>query len=391
MGLDYAMEFADLGADIDCRWRKQAFDEDAFPTIAVEAAAKVADLDLDSLLFQQYDRLDLSYRFSDFDLRIFYNDRFRIDILYWLGSHTSIHQHAFSGAFKLLSGRSLHAEYDFSIRREVHPELLIGDLHLCNSEILEPGSIRRIETGARFIHANFHIVRPTVTMVIRTQSRTDPTPQFAYHHPYIAKEPFLGKDLRTRQERLIEFVSRTGQCNLVEHAVDTVWPDPTLIETFDILHLPVVMRDPVRLDRALARAADRHPTFATEVAATIREDLRREKGMILFRQPLSADQRFVVALLINLQSVEMILRHLAAEFPGEAPEAAAARLVAAMSAAGYLAPVPEGEVATLAEVIEGRRLPEDAPRLRGLLAEDVLRPLFSRAHRDLTTPGIGVP
>jgi hypothetical protein len=123
------------------------------------------------------------------------------------------------------------------------------------------------------------------------------------------------------------------------------------------------------------------------LAATTREDLRREKGMLLFRQPLSADQRFVVALLINLQNAEMILRHLAAEFPGEAPEAAAARLVAAISAAGYLAPIPEGEVATLTEVIEGRRLPAEAPRLCGLLAEDVLRPLFSRAHRDLTQAG----
>src|ERR1700730_8843365 len=150
MGADYALEFANVGANIDRRWRQEAFHPDAFPTIAVEAAASVAEVDLESLLIQRYNRLDLSYRFSDFDLRIFGNDRFRIEILYWLGGSTSIHQHAFSGGFKLLSGRSVHVEYDFVMRCEVHPALRIGDLHLHTSEILEPGIIRRIDRGCGF-------------------------------------------------------------------------------------------------------------------------------------------------------------------------------------------------------------------------------------------------
>ena len=81
MDSDYALEFANVGTKIDRRWRQEAFHPDAFPTIAVEAAASVADVDLERLLMQRYDRLDLSYRFSDFDLRIFADDRFRIEIL----------------------------------------------------------------------------------------------------------------------------------------------------------------------------------------------------------------------------------------------------------------------------------------------------------------------
>ena len=124
-------------------------------------------------------------------------------------------------------------------------------------------------------------------MVIRTHHDTVLEPQFAYHYPYIAVNPLSGKqDLRTRQQRLIEFVVRSGRWDLVERAIDAVWPDPTLAETLDILHLPAITSDPVRLDRTLARAADRYPAFAVEVAATTREDLRRKKGSLLFRRVL---------------------------------------------------------------------------------------------------------
>jgi hypothetical protein len=388
MDADYTSEFANIGAKIDRRWRQEAFHADAFPSIAVEAAASMAEVDIESLLVQRYNRLDLSYRFSDFDLRIFENDRFRIEILYWLGGSTSIHQHAFSGAFKLLSGRSVHVEYGFERHHNISPDLRIGDLHVRNSEILESGSIRRIDGGSRFIHANFHLVRPTVTMVIRTHCETLIEPQFNYHYPYIAIDPFFLKDLRARQQRLVELIARTGRWNLMERAIDTIWPEPTLAEFFDILQLPAIIGDPVRLDRTLARVADRYPAFAGEMAATTREDLRREKGLLLFRRISGINQRFLVALLINLPNAESILHHLAAEFPGEAPAAVAAQLLASISAAGHLPAIPEAGVPNLIAVIEGRRQREELAELSPLLGEEVLQPLFFRTTQFQLRPAI---
>jgi hypothetical protein len=222
MTIDYAAEFAALGAEIDRQWRREAFHPDSFPDIAAEAAAMVTDIEFDRLLIQAHDRLDLSYRFSDFDLRIFANDRFRIEILHWLGGSTSIHQHVFSGAFKLLAGRSIHVEYDFATRHAVHPDLLVGVLKLQRSEILEPGAVRRITRGPRFIHANFHMVRPTVTMVVRTHHDTVTEPQFDYLPPHIATNPLWNEDRRTRQRRLIDVLARTGRGELVEQALDAV-------------------------------------------------------------------------------------------------------------------------------------------------------------------------
>jgi hypothetical protein len=377
--IDYAAGFAELGAAIDRQWRREAFHPDAFPGIAAEAAAPVTDIDWAGLLIHNYDRLDLSYRFSDFDLRIFANDRFRVEILHWLGGSTSIHQHAFGGAFKLLAGRSLHVEYDFARRHAVHPDLLTGVLKLRRSEILQPGAVRRIDRGSRFIHANFHMVRPTVTMVIRTHRDTITEPQFDYLPPHIAINPLWNEDRRTRQRRLLEVLARTGRWELVEQAIEAVWPEPTLAETLDILKLPAVIGDPARLDRLLARAAERHPTCAAELEAVAREEVRRQKGMLLFRRVAGSDQRFLVALLLNLPDAEVILSHLATEFPRETPAAAAARLLTAMAAAGHLAPISQTEPESLAALIDGRRPRAETPELSHLLEEDVLRPLFSRS------------
>jgi len=214
-------------------------------------------------------------------------------------------------------------------------------------------------------------------MVIRTHHETVVEPQFEYHYPYIAIDPFFLKDLRTRQQRSIEVFARTGRWALLERAIDTVWPEPTLAETFDILHLPAIISDPTRLDRTLARAADRHPAFAVEMAAATREDLRRQKASLLFRQVSGTDQRFLIALLINLPNAELILHYLATEFPGEAPAATAARLLATISATGHLPAIPEAEVANLIAVIKGQRKPAEATELSPLLKEEVLQPLFS--------------
>jgi hypothetical protein len=380
MTIDYAAEFAGLGAEIDRQWCREAFHPDAFPGIAAEAAASVTDIDWAGLLIQNYDRLDLSYRFSDFDLHIFASDRFRIEILHWLGGSTSIHQHAFSGAFKLLAGRSLHVEYDFARRHTVLPDLLTGVLKLRRSEILKPGAVRRIDCGSRFIHANFHMVRPTVTMVIRAHCNTVPEPQFDYMPPYIAINPFSHENGRTRQRRLLDVLARTGRWELVEQAIEAVWPEPTLADTLDILKLPVVIGNPARLDRLLARAAERHPTFAAELEAVVREEVRRQKGMLLFRRVAGNDQRFLVALLLNLPDAEAILPHLATEFPGETPAAAAARLLMSIAAVGHLSPMSQMEPESVAALIDGRRPRAETPVLSRLLEEDVLRPLFSRSE-----------
>ena len=50
-------------------------------------------------------------------------------------------------------------------------------------EILRPGAVRSIEAGFGFIHALFHLERPTVTIVVRNESSGLPHPQYTYLRP----------------------------------------------------------------------------------------------------------------------------------------------------------------------------------------------------------------
>ncbi|MFD4357461.1 hypothetical protein ACFWPX_33290 [Nocardia sp. NPDC058518] len=375
--MDYAGTFSLIGAEIDQAWKQRNYDPGCFPEIAEAAAARVPAVELDELLIGHHQLLVLSYKFSDFDVRIFSNDRFRIEILVWLGGSTSIHQHSFSGAFSVLRGRSVHVEYEFDLRTEIQQELSIGDLTPRGSEILEAGDVRRIHSGSRFIHANFHITHPTVTMVIRTHQDRGSGPQLNYLPPYVAIDPTIDQDRRARQRRLIEVLARTGSPELVRRGAESLWPTrPSVAQTLDFLKMPAVVGDPELHSRSLDRAADLHPELSDELAAVSREELRRLKTRLLLPRVTGEEQQLFVALLLNLTRSQDILTHLEREFIGEAPAAAATRLLVELSSAGHLPAIPARSQQSLREVIAGDVGPETYPELSEITGSTVLRHLF---------------
>lgn len=377
MSSHHALEFAALGKKIEASWRSSGFHPNAFPEIAMSAAEGVDDVDVEGMLLAESERLDTHYRFSEFDLHIFTHERFRIEILYWVGNSTSIHQHAFSGAFKLLTGRSLHVEYAYEKHHDIHPEVSVGDLRVQRSEIMEPGAMHAIVAGPSFIHANYHMLRPTVTMVIRTLGEVSQGPQFTYRYPHFAVHPFGSQARRNRQARLLEVITRSGNRKLLERAFAELWPDPTLEETLDLLELPLVTGDPKRLARLLDRSCERHPTFAAQLVALVKADARRARAAAVRSHLVKADQKFLYSLLANLHEKESIYRHLEAEFPNEDPHACAARLIAGAGSTGHVAKVSKRTEAELAAVLAGKRAAEDVRALRPLLAEVSLQALFS--------------
>lgn len=377
---DYASTFSRIGDQIDDAWQRRNYDPEVFPEIAEAAAARAPAMELSDLLIRHHQYLDLSYKFSDFDVRIFSNDRFRIEVLVWLGGSTSIHQHSFSGAFAVLRGRSVHVEYEFAPRTAVQDELLIGDLRLRGSEILEEGAVRRIHAGPRFIHANFHITHPTVTMVIRTHQDRDSGAQLNYLPPCVAVDPTLDRDRRTRQRRLVEVLARTGSPHLLRQGVESLWPArPSVAETLDFLKMPAVVRDPELYERSLARAAELHPEFAEDLAAVSREELRRLKTRLLLPKVTSNDQQFFVALMLNLSRSEDILTHLGREFETETPADAATRLLVDLSAAGHLPHIRLESREHLRNILSGDSPIGDHPELSDITGNTILQPLFSGA------------
>src|SRR4030095_2619636 len=115
-------EFQKLGEQVERRWRAENYNEALFPEIAAQALSE-ADLPTrvdpwdiirwvhtaTTLPGQQ----DVEGRFGNPPITLFTGARFYIDVYYWLDGATTIHQHAFTGAFQVFLGSSIHSHYSF--------------------------------------------------------------------------------------------------------------------------------------------------------------------------------------------------------------------------------------------------------------------------------------
>ena len=132
--------------------------------------------------------------FGEPPITLFRSRDFAISALVWLDGSTAVHQHGFSGAFRLLEGSSIHVEYNFSVAETITRRLLLGDLQPQGAELLQRGDVRQITAGSDFIHALFHLDRPSVTVVVRTNSESLGVPRFGYFAPGLAYDPFFKDD-----------------------------------------------------------------------------------------------------------------------------------------------------------------------------------------------------
>ena len=178
--------FADLGDRIARRWREQSHDEDVFPDIAVEtltASRVLTELGGDDVVEWALSAPTLPPQnytgFGQPPVVLYRGHEFYIEALFWFDSTTAIHQHAFSGAFAVLGGSSVQTTYTFEQLERVNSHLLLGDLRFQTCEVLERGAVHAIEAGSPFIHALFHLDRPSVSIVVRTSAERQHNPQFS--------------------------------------------------------------------------------------------------------------------------------------------------------------------------------------------------------------------
>src|SRR5262249_17465041 len=151
----------------------------------------------------RFPRQELDNEFGQPPLNVYVNERFSIEVLFWLDGTPAIHEHAFAGAFHVLAGASIHSQYAFDLHERVSRRLLLGDLRLRGVEQLGQGDTRPIRPGPQFIHAVFHLDRPSVTVVVRTPSKKELLPQYSYCKPSAAYAHFELGEQMTRQLQLL--------------------------------------------------------------------------------------------------------------------------------------------------------------------------------------------
>lgn len=192
--------FQTLGAEIEKLWRDKNYDESLFPEIAANSLKeanlpeKISAWEVIGWTLEQTQmpvQQDVYAKFADPPITLYNSPRFHIDVYFWLEGTTAIHQHAFCGAFQVLHGSSLHSWYDFQRSESINTFTEIGGINLKLCEILHVGDVQPIWAGKQYIHGLFHLEQPSATIVVRTHKSPMFLPQFSYHKPFLAIDPFF--------------------------------------------------------------------------------------------------------------------------------------------------------------------------------------------------------
>jgi hypothetical protein len=331
--------FEALGQRVGRAWRQAAYDELAFPEIAVSmlAESRFAErVTLDDIVHWtvRTDRIphqiDLGAEFGQPPLSVYAEERFLIQVIFWLDGTTAIHQHAFSGAFGVLAGGSIHSEYDWVLRRRVNAHMQFGDIERTKLESLSAGDVRPIISGRRLIHSLFHLDRPSVSVVVRTGEDADTGPQYKYWRPHVAVDASFREPLLTRRLQILKMLLDIRHPRLEETARKML--EASDLEAACRILLEVAPAgDRLSFDTLVSHAraldADARDCMARVVAEAARE-VQVKSRRALFPEP---EHRFFLALLLNLSRREEIYACVRSRFPHAVPAVMIDRWIRAMS------------------------------------------------------------
>ncbi len=318
-GKEPARAISDLGDTIARRWRERSHDEAVFPALAAEALresellAHCSGADLIDHALQAHD-LPAQYfnGFGQPPVRLYNGHEFYIEALFWFDSTTSIHQHSFSGAFAVLEGSSVHSTYGFDQHERVTSRVQLGDVQFRESEALGRGAVRTIEAGNRFIHALFHLDRPSVSIVVRTGFEPDRNPQFTYFRPGVALDPFYEPEPMMTRLRLLEAVREAHGTDAFVRASRTLLEGADYWLAYRTLSLAYEKLEDQDAWHDLERTAQMRLGQRIRYLHPVFEEQRRQNKITASRKQIhDPDHRYLLALLLNVphrHGIERLIR-----------------------------------------------------------------------------------
>jgi hypothetical protein len=156
-----------------------------------------------------------------------------------------------------------------------------------------------------------------VTIVIRTQSDPGTGPQFTYLPPHLAIDPVQGDFLTLRRKQLLD---------VLEHTASPEYPSLILkmIGTLDfergfftLQNAMGHLRNLGVWDQAWAAFSKKHGALAKPVLPSLLEIIRRDALVGMRASIEDPDHRFLLALLLNLESREAVLAMVARRYSGD--------------------------------------------------------------------------
>ena len=336
------MELFDrLGEEVEQQWRDADYDELKLPAIA---KAKLAEHDLPSKVTpwdvlewamatpELTPQADANSNFGDPPITVYSGARFHIDVYFWFTGTTAIHQHGFSGAFQVMAGSSIHSWYEFFPDDYVNVFMEYGRMELKLCEILDVGAVQEINAGRGYIHSLFHLDDPSVTIVVRTRKSPMFLPQYSYHKPHLALDPFFVQDSMTRRVQSMGATLKARRPD-ADEKIGKMLANSDIHQTFHILqNLRSMLRtDKVkqmfgvqnfdaRFDALFAISKARHGSRA-ERLLDVFEYQDKVTSIVNRRDYVTAPElRFYLAVLLNIDGRENIYKLINQRYPDADPQ-----------------------------------------------------------------------
>lgn len=332
--------FQNLGTQVENLWRDKNYDEELFPSIAAKALReanvpeKTSAWDVIEWTLNQThlpEQHDLHGNFGDPPITIYNSPRFHIDVYFWLEGTTSIHQHGFCGAFQVLHGSSIHSWYEFDVQEKINTFTEIGNINLKTVDLLTVGDVQEILAGKQYIHGLFHLEQPSATICVRTHKSPLHLPQFSYHKPFLAIDPFFDDADTMKKMQCISAMFRVNHPETDRFIAD--WLKKADFQTtFQILSTVRSYQQGNQMDQMFNLAAPKEKFERFFEIARSRHGERvnvfpkvfahQDKlNEIVKRRSFVTDNehRFFLALLLNVEGKDRILSLIKERFPDADP------------------------------------------------------------------------
>ena len=227
---------------------------------------------------------------------------------------------AFSGAFQVLLGSSIHSWYEYERDEVINTFAETGKMSLKVCELLEVGDTQEIWGGRQYIHSLFHLDQPSATIVVRTSGSPLDLPQFSYHKPGLAADPFFERDDITKKVQTIAALIRVNRPDtdeqirnlLVRSDLHTSFLYLSHLRGFlcggHIAELFKLDEPKTRFDTFLNLVIDKHGKTA-EILRPVFAHMDMQDEIVSRRAYVTQpEHRFFIALLMNIDSREMIFK-----------------------------------------------------------------------------------
>lgn len=332
--------FQQLGKLIEQNWRDKNYNEADFPAVAAHALRdfglpeKVSAWETITWALGEInlpEQRDLGGRFGDPPITLFNSSRFHIDIYFWLEGTTSIHQHAFCGAFQVIHGSSIHSSYEFETKEVINMFTELGEIDLDHCELLNVGDVRKILPGRDFIHSLFHLDQPSATIVVRTHRSPLNMPQFDYRKPYLAIDPFFSEPNLSKKMQAISMMLRAKHAD-ADKLLFEMLAQADFQSTFTILgntrgllrshtlqQFFNVEKTEDRFEKAVEVSRKRHGTLVDTILSIFEKQDKLNEITNRRNYITQPEHRFFMALLMNVDDKKRVFSLIKDRFPDAEP------------------------------------------------------------------------